>query len=183
MIEKSLCIGKRYFPLQQAQIVAYAINFIPRRSVCSCAIGVPRGMMPLGRVAGRRPEVLEQSLKVLWFSEKGGIEMYRKRMLAALAVLLVVLLPCSAAFAAGEVASAIEETWSTAAAQVKDVVNNVVFPIIDCVLAVLLFAKLAMSYFEYKKHGEFDFQQPAILFFGLLFSLTAPLYVWNIIGI
>ena len=110
--------------------------------------------------------------------------MRKKRIFATIfVVLLLTLTLTSTAFAAGEVASAIEETWSTASGQVKDVVNNVVFPIIDCVLAVLLFAKLAMSYFEYKKHGEFDFMQPAILFFGLLFSLTAPLYVWDIIGI
>ena len=77
----------------------------------------------------------------------------------------------------------IEQTWQTAATQIKDVVNNVVFPVVDCVLAVLLFVKLAMSYFEYKKHGEFEFTPAAILFFGLVFALTAPLYIWDIIGI
>ena len=79
--------------------------------------------------------------------------------------------------------SAFEQTWQTAATQIKDVVNNVVFPVVDCVLAVLLFVKLAMSYFEYKKHGEFEFTPAAILFFGLVFALTAPLYIWDIIGI
>ncbi|WP_418441924.1 DUF3852 family protein [Anaerotignum lactatifermentans] len=35
----------------------------------------------------------------------------------------------------------------------------------------------------HKKHGEFDFAPVAILFFGLVFALTAPLYIWDIIGI
>lgn len=84
---------------------------------------------------------------------------------------------------AGNVSTAIQETWTSASSQIKDVTNNVIFPIIDCILAILLFVKLAMSYFEYKKHGEFEFTGAAILFFGLLFAMTAPLYIWNIIGL
>lgn len=84
---------------------------------------------------------------------------------------------------AGNVSSAIQETWTSASSQIKEVTNSVIFPIIDCVLAILLFVKLAMSYFEYKKHGEFEFTGAAILFFGLLFAMTAPLYIWGIIGL
>ena len=98
-------------------------------------------------------------------------------------VLIFLVLFSFTVFAAGEVSGAIEQTWQTAATQIKDVVNNVVFPVVDCVLAVLLFVKLAMSYFEYKKHGEFEFTPAAILFFGLVFALIAPLYIWDIIGI
>ena len=98
-------------------------------------------------------------------------------------VLIFLALFSPTVFAAGEVSGAIEQTWQTAATQIKDVVNNVVVPVVDCVLAVLLFVKLAMSYFEYKKHGEFEFTPAAILFFGLVFALTAPLYIWDIIGI
>ena len=96
--------------------------------------------------------------------------------------LLIAMIFASPVFAAGEVAGAIEETWKAAAGQIKTVTNNVIFPVVDCVLAILLFVKLAMSYFEYKKHGEFEFTGPAILFFGLIFSLTAPLYVWKILA-
>ena len=53
----------------------------------------------------------------------------------------------------------------------------------DCVLVIMLFVKLALLYFDYKKHGEVEFMPAAILFFGLLFSLTAPLYVWTVIGV
>lgn len=95
-------------------------------------------------------------------------------------VTIVLMLSLSVAvFAAdaGNVSSAIKETWTSASSQIKEVTNNVIFPVIDCVLAILLFVKLAMSYFEYKKHGEFEFTGAAILFFGLLFAMTAPLYI------
>ena len=32
--------------------------------------------------------------------------------------------------------------------QIKTVTNNVIFPVVDCVLAILLFVKLAMAYFD-----------------------------------
>ena len=65
--------------------------------------------------------------------------------------------------------------------QVETVVNNVVFPVIDLVLAVMFFVKVGTCYFEYKKHGSFEFTGPAILFACLIFTLTAPLYIWTII--
>jgi hypothetical protein len=61
-------------------------------------------------------------------------------------------------------------------------VDNVVFPVIDLVLAVLFFVKLSLSYMDYRKHGQFEWTAPAILFATLVFSLTAPLYIWDIIG-
>ena len=102
-----------------------------------------------------------------------------------LALLLLTTLCCTSAFAAGngDVAGAIENTWKTAAQQIKTVVNNVVFPAIDMILAVLFFVKLGTSYFEYRKHGQFEWAGPAILFVCLVFTLTAPLYVWTIVGI
>ena len=48
----------------------------------------------------------------------------------------------------GNVAGGIEGTWKSASGQIKQVVNNVVFPIIDVILAVFFFAKLSMSYFD-----------------------------------
>ena len=77
---------------------------------------------------------------------------------------------------------AIEGTWTDASAQIKTVVNNVVFPVIDLVLAVFFFAKLGMAYFDYRKHGQFEWTAPAILFACLIFTLTAPTYVWTILG-
>ena len=60
-------------------------------------------------------------------------------------------------------------------------VENVVFPVIDMILTILFFVKVSSSYFEYRRHGQFDFTAPAILFACLLFTLTAPLYIWSIL--
>ena len=83
----------------------------------------------------------------------------------------------------GDVAGAVESTWATASTQIKTVVNNVVFPAIDLILAVFFFAKLGTAYFDYRKSGQFEWTAPAILFACLVFTLTAPLYIWQIIGI
>ncbi len=108
-----------------------------------------------------------------------------KTILAALACALLLCVLTVGVFAdggSGDVAGAIQGTWDTAKVQIKTVVNNVVFPVIDLILAVLFFAKLAMTYMEYRKHGQFEWAGPAILFATLVFSLTAPLYIWGIIG-
>ena len=100
--------------------------------------------------------------------------------MASVMMLLVAFLAVPA-FAAGNVSGAIEDTWNAAQGQIKDIVNSVVFPVIDMILAVLLFVKIATSYMEYRKHGQFDFTAPAILFACLLFSLLAPNYIWSIL--
>lgn len=97
-------------------------------------------------------------------------------------LVLVVTTMATPAFAAGNVSGAIENTWNAAQGQVKDIVNNVVFPVIDMILAILFFVKIATSYMDYRKHGQFDFTAPAILFACLLFSLTAPTYIWTVLG-
>ena len=96
--------------------------------------------------------------------------------------MLVSALSVTAFAASGDVAGAIQNTWNSAKTQIKSVVNNVVFPVIDLVLAVLFFAKVALAYMDYRKHGQFEFTAPAILFATLVFSLSAPLYIWSIIG-
>ena len=110
----------------------------------------------------------------------------RKRLCAALVLsLLLVCVMGTTAFAAGtgDVAGAVESTWQTASGQIKTVVNNVVFPAIDLILAVFFFAKLGTAYFDFRKSGQFEWTAPAILFACLVFTLTAPLYIWQIIGI
>ena len=84
--------------------------------------------------------------------------------------------------ATGDVAGAVEDTWNSAQGQIKEVVNNVVFPVVDMILAILFFVKLGTAYFDYRKHGQFEFVAPCILFACLVFTLTAPLYIWDIIG-
>ena len=103
--------------------------------------------------------------------------------------MVVLILLCTAVFGntvyaagTGDVAAAIEGTWNDAAGQIKTVVNKVVFPAIDLILAVFFFAKLGTAYFDYRKHGQFEWAGPAILFACLVFMLTAPTYIWKILG-
>lgn len=108
---------------------------------------------------------------------------FRKTAVSMLVVMLVVAVmavPCFAA-GSGDVAGAVESTWNAAKAQIKQVTNNVIFPAIDMILAILFFVKVGTAYFDYRKHGQFEFAAPCILFACLIFTLTAPLYIWNII--
>ena len=109
-----------------------------------------------------------------------------KRTMTALCLTaLLCCLLCVSAYATGtgDVASAVESTWATASGQIKTVVDNVVFPAIDLILAIAFFVKLGLVYFDFRKTGHFEWSAPAILFACLVFTLTAPLYVWDIIGI
>lgn len=100
----------------------------------------------------------------------------------AMLALLVSVMSVTAFAASGDVAGAVQSTWNAAKVQIKSVVNNVVFPVIDIVLAVCFFAKVALVYMDYRKHGQLEWTPPAILFATLVFALTAPLYIWDIIG-
>jgi len=82
----------------------------------------------------------------------------------------------------GNVAGAIENTWRAMRGQIRTIVDNVIFPAIALILAILLFTKIAMAYMDYRKHGQFEFTAPAILFACLVFVITAPLYLWAIVG-
>lgn len=87
------------------------------------------------------------------------------------------------AHAEGDVAGAVESTWNSAKSQIKTVTNNVIFPVIDVILAILLFVKIGCAYMDYRKHGQIEWTGAAILFGCLIFTLTAPLYIWSIVNI
>ena len=108
----------------------------------------------------------------------------KKKIFAFILAATLLITMAVTAFAAGNgnVAGVIEQTWKSAAQQIKTVVNNVVFPAIDLILAVFFFAKLGTAYFDYRKHGQFEWAAPAILFACMVFTLTAPLYIWQILG-
>ena len=109
---------------------------------------------------------------------------YWKFIISILAVVLFVALCLgnTNSSTAGDVAGAVENTWNAAQGQIKQVVNNVVFPVVDMILAIMFFIKLGTAYFDYRKHGQFEFVAPCILFACLVFTLTAPLYIWEILG-
>lgn len=105
-----------------------------------------------------------------------------KRLVVVIMVLTILTVTAVSVYAAGDVASAVESTWTTARGQIKTVVNNVVFPVLDLILAVFFFVKLGSAYFDYRKSGQFEWTAPAILFACLVFVLTAPTYLWSILG-
>ena len=102
---------------------------------------------------------------------------------ALICIIAACTMTCASASAdTGDVAGAVENTWNDAQGQIKRVVNNVVFPIVDLILAIMFFIKLGTAYFDYRKHGQFEFVAPCILFACLIFTLTAPMYLWDILG-
>ena len=105
----------------------------------------------------------------------------KKRILTFAGTMCLAMTTMLTASADGDVASAVTSTWTSAKTQIKSVVDNVVFPVIDVILAILLFVKIGTAYMDYRKHGQFEFAAPCILFACLIFTLTAPLYIWSII--
>jgi len=99
------------------------------------------------------------------------------------AILLLAGLFCVTTFAAPDsVANAIEGTWTAAKEQIKSIVDKVVFPALDLILAVLLFVKIGSVYMDYRKHGQLELTAPIVIFVGLLFCLLAPQFLWKIIA-
>ena len=113
------------------------------------------------------------------------IKKYLRPLLLILVMIAVLSVPAFAASGGGKgnVGAVVESTWKDAAGQIKTVVNNVVFPALDMILAIALFGKTGLAYFDYKKHGQFEWTGPVILFACLILSLIAPNYIWTIIGI
>ena len=103
--------------------------------------------------------------------------------LTALLLCALCVAPAFAASGGSGVADVVENTWKDAAGQIKTVVNNVVFPALDMILAIAFFGKVGMAYFDYKQRNQFEWAGPVILFACLVFVLLAPTYIWTIIGI
>lgn len=106
-----------------------------------------------------------------------------RMLLLALVVAALCVIPAFASSSAGNVADAVEQTWTDAAGQIKTVVDTVVFPALTMVLGIAFFVKVALCFFDYRKHGQFEWMGAAILFVCLIFVLLAPNYIWNIVGI
>jgi len=63
----------------------------------------------------------------------------KKKLIAATSSVCFAAMMSLTAYASGDVAGAVTSTWTTARSQVVSVVNNVVFPVIDVILAGLCF--------------------------------------------
>ena len=99
----------------------------------------------------------------------GGLNMKKRTFIALITAALMTALCGLTAYASGDVAGAVESTWSTARTQIISVVDNVVFPVIDVMLAVLLFVKVTLAYLDYRKHGQLEWAPIAIIFGCLIF--------------
>ncbi|MCM1508579.1 MAG: DUF3852 domain-containing protein [Ruminococcus flavefaciens] len=97
----------------------------------------------------------------------------------------IALVNCFAisAHAEGDISGAVQGTWDSAKGQIQTIVNNVIFPVIDVILAILLFVKIGLAYLDYRKHGQLEWTPIAIIFGCLLFTLTAPTYIWTVVSI
>lgn len=51
-------------------------------------------------------------------------------------ILIMLVLTMKQSYAAGDVSSVIQQAWKQMESQIKNIVNNVVFPVIDIILAV-----------------------------------------------
>ena len=105
----------------------------------------------------------------------------KKKLIAAASSVCFAAMMSLTAYASGDVAGAVTSTWGAAKSQITSVVNNVVFPCLDVILAILLFVKIGSAYLDYRKHGQLEWTPVAIIFGCLIFTLTAPLYIWSIV--
>ena len=109
----------------------------------------------------------------------------KKRILSLLCAAVLTVSMAVPAFAApaGNISGVIEQTWQSAAQQIKTVVNSVVFPALDMILVILLFVKIGAAYMDYRERGRIEWAPVAIIFAGLIFSLLAPQHIWGVLGI
>lgn len=109
-----------------------------------------------------------------------------RRIIVVLVISMLFLLPIFPALAATntDVAGAITTAFGTyAKPQIKNLANNVIFPIIDAVILIALIARFAFVEFRYRKNGgQFEWGALAVLGGCLLFMVTVPLWGWNVIG-
>lgn len=73
-----------------------------------------------------------------------------KRIIMIFTAVVIILSACLAVptFADGDVAGAVEETWIVARDQIRSVTDKVIFPVIDVILAILFFVKIATAYLD-----------------------------------
>ena len=106
-----------------------------------------------------------------------------KKILFVFAIILILTSIFITVTAAPDVSGAIKSTWEASKSQIRSIVNDVVFPVLSTILAIAFFIKLGSAYFDYKKHGQFEWTAPVILFACLIFSLTASTFLWTIIDL
>lgn len=84
----------------------------------------------------------------------------------ALCLSLLALLTMPVKASAAELREEIIDTGRTGSLTIYkyDITSSEKDGVIDMILAILLFVKIATAYMDYRKHGQFEFTAPAILF-------------------
>jgi len=84
-----------------------------------------------------------------------------------------------------DVAGTLQDTFDNyIKPQIIKFVEGVMLPVIDVILVVSFVFNIVMAGVNYKKNpgGEFEWRIPALLFLGLVISISATLWMWGIIG-
>lgn len=67
--------------------------------------------------------------------------------------------------------------------EIKAIVNNIVMPVIAAILLIVLIVRGVLVWKEYNHgQGEFKWGQLLILFACLVVAISAPSWMWNLIG-
>ncbi len=103
-------------------------------------------------------------------------------LLLALTVAALCMVPAFAS-SAGNVADAVEQTWTDAAGQIKTVVDTVVFPPSPWCWGLHSLSRWHCASSTIASTASLEWTGAAILFVCLIFVLLAPNYIWNIVGI
>lgn len=110
-------------------------------------------------------------------------KIYRLIHCCLLLMLLVTMLAPPAYAASGDVAGVVSDIWKDASGQIKSICNNVVFPACSILCGVGFAISLILAAVNFKKHHTIEVGWPIALLIGLLFSLTAQTWVWNLVGL
>jgi hypothetical protein len=109
---------------------------------------------------------------------------YKKTLLLIVVIAALVSIFAIPAYATANVSDAVNSAFNTyIKPQIKSVVNIAVFGSVDVVLLVFFIIKLATAVVDYRQHGgQIEWKVPAGLFAGLVLSISAPFWMWGIIG-
>lgn len=66
--------------------------------------------------------------------------------------------------------------------QIEKVFNYAILPLIDAFVLFKFIMSIVSAVRDYRRSGEFEWNHPAILFCTLIFTLSATLWMWNILG-
>lgn len=108
--------------------------------------------------------------------------LFRCALLLVLTVALLTLPAYATNADSGNIAGVVNDIWADASGQIKTICNDVVFPALSWVCGVGFVISVIVAIFNYKKHHTVEVGWPIALLLGLLICLTAPTWVWTLVG-